>query len=269
MNILITNDDGINSIGLKTLAEEISKIANIAVAAPDRERSAISHAITMHKPLRADKVIIPDTGISGWKINGTPADCVKLALEALLDFTPDFVLSGINSGPNLATDVIYSGTVSAASEAAMSGIPAIALSIAGHGVDDFCFISAASIASKLLLQIINQDLPENMLLNINIPPADPNIIKGIAITRLGNIRYINSFDRRIDPRGKAYFWLSGQPVDYMNDKGSDVWAVKNNYVSVTPLHVDLTKYEAIDTIESWNLEITDENGVGKDNEQNE
>ena len=198
MNILITNDDGINSAGLITLAQEMSKIADVTVVAPDRERSATAHAITMHKPLRVEKVDIPNCKALGWMINGTPSDCVKLALEALLDFTPDLVLSGINSGPNLGTDVIYSGTVSAAIEAALSGVPSIALSIAGHG--NVRFDHAANFTKKLCLEILDQEFPKDSLLNVNIPSVEWEAMEGVAITHLGTIRYKNSFDRRVDPR---------------------------------------------------------------------
>ena len=180
MDILITNDDGINSEGLIALAEEISKIANVTVVAPDRERSAVSHAITMHKPLRAEKVDIPNCKALSWSINGTPSDCVKLALEALLNSTPDLVLSGINYGPNLGTDVIYSGTVSAAIESAISGIPSIALSVCGH--KNISFNNAARFARKLCLQILDHVFPTDTLLNVNIPAIKPDTIVGVAVT---------------------------------------------------------------------------------------
>jgi 5'-nucleotidase len=253
MNILITNDDGINSAGLITLAQEMSKIADVTVVAPDRERSATAHAITMHKPLRVEKVDIPNCKALGWMINGTPSDCVKLALEALLDFTPDLVLSGINSGPNLGTDVIYSGTVSAAIEAALSGVPSIALSIAGHG--NVRFDHAANFTKKLCLEILDQEFPKDSLLNVNIPSVEWEAMEGVAITHLGTIRYKNSFDRRVDPRGRVYYWLAGEVIDNIHDKGSDVWAVKNNYISITPILFDLTKYDIIETIKKWDLQI--------------
>ncbi len=253
MNILITNDDGINSAGLIILAQEISKIADVTVVAPDRERSATAHAITMHKPLRAEKVDIPNCKALGWTINGTPSDCVKLALEALLELTPDLILSGINHGPNLGTDVIYSGTVSAAIEGAISGVPSIALSIAGH--KNIHFNYAAKLTKKLCLQILDHEFPVDSLLNVNIPFVEPNAIAGVAITHLGNIRYKNSFDRRMDPRGRVYYWLAGEAIDNTDDEGSDVWAVKNNYISITPILFDLTKYDMIETIKKWNLQI--------------
>lgn len=253
LNILITNDDGINSAGLITLAQAISKIANVTVVAPDRERSATAHAITMHKPLRVEKSDIPGCKALGYKVNGTPSDCVKLALEALLDSEPDMVLSGINRGANLGTDVIYSGTVSAAIEGALSGVPAIALSVAARGNVEFDY--AAEFAKRLCQQISKKNFPKDTLLNVNIPFTKQEKIAGIAVTHLGTIKYKNSFERRTDPRGKVYYWLAGEAIEDINDKGSDVWAVKNNFISITPILLDLTKYDIIDTIREWNLEL--------------
>jgi 5'-nucleotidase len=253
LNILLTNDDGIFSEGLITLAREISRIARITIVAPDRERSATAHAITMHKPLRVENVKVPGCDAVCWMVNGTPSDCVKLALEALLDFTPDMVLSGINRGPNLGTDVIYSGTVSAAIEAAIMGVPAIAFSVTAY--ENISYEYPAKFARKLCLQIMDHPFPGDSLLNVNIPPLDESDISGIYITHLGSRKYKNSFDKRKDPRGRVYYWLAGEVVEDLNDIGSDVWAVKNNYISVTPVHFDLTKYDIIDTIKSWNLKI--------------
>jgi len=253
LKILITNDDGIRSEGLIALAREISKIADITVISPDRERSATGHAITMHKPLRVEQVEIPNCQALGWMVNGTPSDCIKLGLEALLDFTPDLVLSGINRGPNLGTDVIYSGTVSAAIEAALSGVPSLAFSITGKNANNFK--DAAIYAKKICLQVIDNIFPNNTLLNVNIPSITSKDIRGVAITHLGTIRYRNSFDRRIDPRGRVYYWLAGESIENSNDVGSDVWAIKNNYISITPLFFDMTKYDVIDTIKKWNIEV--------------
>lgn len=252
MNILITNDDGINSTGLIMLAQAISQIANVTVVAPDRERSATAHAITMHKPLRVEKVDIPGCKALGYMVNGTPSDCIKLALEALLDCVPDVVLSGINRGPNLGTDVLYSGTVSAAIEAALSEVPAMALSVASYG--NVNFKHAANFAKGLCQQVSNKVFPKDTLLNVNIPFIAPEKIAGIAVTYLGKVRYKNSFERRTDPRGRAYYWLAGEVIEDTNDKGSDVWAIRNNYISITPILLDLTKYDIIETIKKWNLQ---------------
>lgn len=253
MNILITNDDGIYSEGIITLVEEISKIAKVTVVAPDRERSATAHAITMHKPLRVEQVTMPNSQVIGWMVNGTPSDCVKLALEALLDFTPDIVLSGINRGPNLGTDVIYSGTVSAALEATVLGVPSMALSVAGYKNVDFSF--SARFAKKLCQQVVEHSFPQDTLLNVNIPMIDEKDVTGVFVTYLGSRRYKNSFDKRVDPRGRVYYWLAGEVIEDENEKNSDVWAIKNNYISVTPIHFDLTKYDIIDNIKKWDLKL--------------
>lgn len=252
MNILITNDDGIYSEGLISLAQKISEIANVYIVAPDRERSATAHAITMHKPLRVERAHIPSLKSTSWMVNGTPSDCVKLALEALLDFKPDMVLSGINRGPNLGTDVIYSGTVSAAIEATILGIPAVAFSIASY--KDINYEYPSRFAQKLCMHLSKLDFPKESLLNVNIPPIEENDICGIYITHLGSRKYKNTFDKRKDPRGRIYYWLAGEVIEDMNDTGSDVWAVRNNYISITPIHFDLTKYDIIDTIKKWNLQ---------------
>ncbi len=253
MRLLLTNDDGIFSEGLVILAQKLSHIADVTIVAPDRERSATAHAITMHKPLRVEKVIIPQCCVNAWKVNGTPSDCVKLALEALLDFKPDIVLSGINRGSNLGTDVMYSGTVSAAIEAALSGIPAIAFSVTGY--ENINFDIPAELAMSLYQQIYIKKFPDNSLLNINIPPQNKENLNGVYITHLGIRKYKNSFDKRIDPRGRTYYWLGGEVIENTDDIGSDVWAINNNYISVTPIHFDLTKYDTIDYIKKWNLKI--------------
>ncbi|KXG74229.1 5'-nucleotidase SurE [Fervidicola ferrireducens] len=251
MNILITNDDGIYAEGLLMLAREISKIAKVTVVAPDRERSATAHAITMHKPLRVEKAELRNCSVESWMVNGTPSDCVKLALDALLNDAPDLVLSGINRGPNLGTDVIYSGTVSAAIEAAIYGIPAVAVSVAAY--ENVSYEYPAQFVRKLCEVLKEKQFPKDTLLNVNIPPLDAEDIAGVLITRLGNRKYKNCFDRRQDPRGKTYYWLAGEVVEDLEDETSDVWAIKNNYISITPIHFDLTNYEVIDSIKKWEL----------------
>lgn len=252
MNVLLTNDDGIYSEGLIALADKISEVANVFIVAPDRERSATAHAITMHKPLRVDRANIPHYESNSWMVNGTPSDCVKLALECLLDIKPDIVLSGINKGPNLGTDVIYSGTVSAAIEATILGVPAVALSIAAYENVDYDY--PARFAKKLCTQLSNFNFPKDFLINVNIPPLNEKDICGVCITHLGFRKYRNTFDKRKDPRGKIYYWLAGEVIENIEDVGSDVWAIKNNYISITPIHFDLTRYDIIDNIKKWNLQ---------------
>jgi len=237
MNILLSNDDGINAPGLDLLRRSLEEIAQVYIAAPDRERSATGHMITMHRPLRAAEQSYPGTSTLGWAIDGTPCDCVKLAVEALLPKQPDLLISGINQGPNLGTDVLYSGTVSAAIEGSTCGIPAIAISLASYADHDFSH-SAAFI--KNLVTQFAATLPRNTLLNINVPPGEP---QGVKLVRLANRQYHNVFSQRTDPRGRTYYWMAGNPVDLDgDDPATDVWAINNGYIAITPMHYDLTKY---------------------------
>jgi len=260
MRILISNDDGINAPGLQTLRKSLTAIGEVLVVAPDRERSGAGHGITTYKPLRTKKVTFAD-GTYGWAVNGTPADCVKLAIEALMPEKPDIVVSGINLGANLGTDVLYSGTVSAAIEGLINDCPSVAISLASYESTDFS--QAAAFASYIVPDLI--DISREMkriLININVPPGKP---QGVRITRLGMRRYINVFDKRIDPRGNVYYWMAGQPLDTHPESTSrqasiqaaedcnsgpeidiDVEAVNNNYVSITPLHFDLTDFTSIE-----------------------
>ena len=250
MYIAITNDDGINSPGIRALWIELSAIAEVAVIAPDSERSACSHSITVHHPIRVEQHEISQPGVVAWSVNGTPADCVKIGLESLLPRTPDIFVSGINNGSNLGTDVLYSGTVSAAIEASLHGLPAIAVSLADRHPKDFSV--AAQFVSKLVQKVLAKEtLPKHTLLNVNIPPLSSSQIRGTAITKLGSISYDNVFEKRHDPRGRAYYWMSGTMQDGGNDPDSDVEAVKAGYISVTPVHFDLTNYATIERFRQW------------------
>ncbi|MGI6584348.1 MAG: 5'/3'-nucleotidase SurE [Lutisporaceae bacterium] len=254
MNILISNDDGIYSYGLYELAKRAKEFGKVAVVAPDKEQSAIGHAITMHQPLRCGKIELRDLNIDAWWVNGTPADCVKLGVETLLPERPDLVISGINDGENLGTDIIYSGTVSAAIEGSLFSIPSIALSYAGKCSTDFAV--AAEAAVQVIRQVLDNGKIDNMLLNVNIPEADRiELIKGIKITRLGVKRYRNSFEKRKDPRGNSYYWLAGELIQDEMGEETDIYAIRKGYVSLTPIHIDLTSYEAIIKICGWNLSL--------------
>jgi len=243
MRILISNDDGIQAEGINKLIAVLEEHNEVFVVAPDRERSATGHKITMHRPLRVTQWTYPGSKTVGWAIDGTPADCVKLGLEALLPAPPDIVVSGINQGPNLGTDVLYSGTVSAAVEGIINGIPSIAISLASYKSRDFSF--AGELISKFVLNF-GKELPARTLLNINVPPGSP---KGIKTTRLGDRRYVNIFDKRVDPRGRIYFWMAGEPFDIdRDDPETDVWAVKEGYVSITPVQYNLTDYNVMQTL---------------------
>lgn len=240
MRILISNDDGINAEGINRLRKSLEDDAEIFVVAPDRERSATGHMITMHRPLRVKEQIYPGTNAKGWAVDGTPSDCVKLGLEALLPAPPDLVVSGINLGPNLGTDVLYSGTVSAAIEGIINDLPAIAISLASYEYRDF---TQASKFIKKLVAGIGQKLQGGVLLNVNIPPGIP---RGVKLTKLGNRRYMNVFNKRTDPRGGTYFWMAGEPFDVDKDNpDTDVWAVNQGFISITPIHYDLTNYHVM------------------------
>jgi 5'-nucleotidase len=252
LRFLLTNDDGITSQGIQALWRELSTIGEVTVVAPDTERSATSQAITVHHPIRVDKYDIQDFPITAWRIGGTPTDCVKIALEALLDIKPDVVVSGINHGPNMGTDVLYSGTVSAAIEGALHGIPAIAVSLAAWQPSSD-FTPAAKFACKLASRLQKQSLPPNTLLNVNVPHLMEEEVSGVEITKLGVIEYENTFERRVDPRGRCYYWMGGSLVDSNNEEGTDVFAVKSGKISVTPIHFDLTNYALINSLKEWNL----------------
>ncbi|MCL2766940.1 MAG: 5'/3'-nucleotidase SurE [Peptococcaceae bacterium] len=240
MHILISNDDGIQAPGISRLRLALEEIALVYVAAPDRERSATGHQITMHRPLQAKKVPYSNSESIGWAINGTPADCVSLAMHELLPVRPDLVIAGINQGPNLGTDVLYSGTVSAAMEASIGGYPAIAISLASYETPDF---TAAGDFIKKFVTNYGKSLPQKTLLNINVPAATP---KGVRITRLGVREYRNVFSKRVNPRGDTYYWMAGECFDVDGDEqDTDTWAVNNDYISITPLQFDLTNYQGL------------------------
>ena len=251
LRILLTNDDGIDATGIQVLWQELLKIGEVVVVAPDAERSAASQAITVHSPIRVDKYCASDSRLCGWRIGGTPADCVKIALETLVSATPDFVVSGINHGPNLGTDVLYSGTVSAAIEGSLHGIPSVAVSLDSWNSSDFK--PAAEFTAKLLQDIFQRSLPSNTLLNVNVPALSAEQIDGVAITKLGVRQYANVFEPRLDPRGRTYYWMGGEVVENVNDADSDIVAINKSKISVTPIHFDLTNYGIMETLKSWKL----------------
>ncbi|MDS1030812.1 5'/3'-nucleotidase SurE [Bacillota bacterium LX-D] len=251
MKILLTNDDGIDAQGIKYLQRSLLTIAEVFTVAPERERSAAGHGITMHKPLRVNKVLLENESY-GYSVSGTPADCVKLALDKLLDHKPDFVVSGINNGFNLGTDIIYSGTVSAAIEAIINGVPAIAVSVEeGALSEDLVFV--AETVKKLILQINEIELDNNALINVNVPCVSKGPVKGLEITSQGLRLYENSVEVRKDPRGKDYYWLGGQPIALEAKLGTDVAALEHRSISLTPLGFDLTNYELINYLKSKHL----------------
>lgn len=243
--ILASNDDGIQSSGLARLVEALQAIDNVVVAAPDRERSAVSHALTLERPLRADEVQ------PGWfSINGTPTDCINLALNGLLDERPWLVVSGINRGANLGDDITYSGTVSAAMEAVLLGVPAVAFSQVGRVA--FRYDAAAAFANKLVRSLRENSLPPDTLLNVNVPDiVDP---RGFVVTRQGKRRYGDAIIEKVDPRGRKYYWIGGTELDFDDAPGTDFTAIRDGLVSVTPLHLDLTNYEAMRSVSELRLD---------------
>ncbi|MGB3298782.1 MAG: 5'/3'-nucleotidase SurE [Phormidesmis sp.] len=276
MNVLVSNDDGVFALGIRSLANALSAAGHrVTVVCPDRERSATGHGLTLHRPLRVDPAEgVFDEGIEAWACSGTPSDCVKLALEAILPKAPDIVVSGINHGANLGTDVLYSGTVSAAMEGVLEGIPAIAISLASFAYKNF--EPAAKFAVQLVSQLEQQPLKLPILLNVNIPPVAAGEIKGAVIARQGIRRYFDQFEKRVDPRGKIYYWLAGEVVEegeaeliipYAAGKEAaaidrelslinaqfitDVRAIKANHITVTPLQYNLTAHTALDFVHDW------------------
>ncbi len=252
MRILVTNDDGIFTEGIYYLAKELQKIGEVIVAAPDMERSATGHAITIYTPLRAKKINFFDTNIEAYSINGTPADCVKLSIECLLEGrVPDIVLSGINNGPNLGTDVLYSGTVSAAIEAAIMDIPSIAISMGDINITQY--YDAAEYAVKIAKKILHNKKDFETIININYPTCSKEDVKGVKITKLGTRKYINSYVERKDPRGNSYYWISGTVMDMEQDQDSDIIALRENYISITPISYDLTNNKVFDKLKAKKL----------------
>ena len=247
-NILISNDDGVFALGVRTLADTLAQAGHqVTVVCPDRERSATGHGLTLHQPIRAKEVDFFDDSVIAWSCSGTPADCVKFALSAVMEQRPDFVFSGINHGPNLGTDVLYSGTVSAAMEGVLEGIPSVAFSLASF--TDFEFQPAADFALKLLSQLSGQDYPKPPLLSVNIPPVAATEIAGVLVTRQGLRRYIEKFEQRFDPRGKSYYWLEGEIIEDIEQPEdislpphilTDVQAIRDRYITITPLQYNLT-----------------------------
>ena len=248
--ILVTNDDGIYTDGIYWLWEAVKDFGNALVVAPDTEKSAVGHAITITNPLRT-KYINRKGGFSGYAVNGTPADCVKIAVRSILKSPPDLVVSGINYGANVGTNVIYSGTVSAATEGTILGIPSIAVSIDSHHPKDFK--SAMDTTQNTLKKVLKFGLPEGTLLNVNVPDIPDEKIKGIRITTQGNAYFKDRFEKREDPRGNIYYWMTGESIDPDSSGNTDNRALKDGYISVTPIHYRLTNESFMSDLESWEI----------------
>jgi 5'-nucleotidase len=260
MKLLIGNDDGIFAPGIRALANTLAEAGHdVTVVCPDRERSATGHGLTIHQPIRAEEVdSIFHESIRAWACSGTPSDCIKLALGALLETPPDLVLSGINQGANLGTDVLYSGTVSAAMEGVIEGIPSIALSLTSFAYQDFN--PAALFACRMVTQLQQNPLEMPMLLNVNIPAVPQSEIQGVAFTRQGIRRYFDMFEKRVDPRGQTYYWLAGEVIEdaemppgfeEIAEIQTDVQANRQKLISITPLQYNLTFNQAVRELDKW------------------
>ncbi len=248
--VLISNDDGIFAEGLNVLCRELLSLFSVAVVAPEVERSSIGHAITLNMPLKVKEVNLP-AGIKGYSVNGMPADCIKIAVYCLLGEKPDLVISGINLGSNLGIDVLYSGTVSAAAEAVILGIPAFAISLDCLENPDFSF--AADFAKKLASLMLKNKIPENTLLNVNVPSTHGEKPRGVKVVPLSRARYRERYEKRINPGKKVYYWLTGEFMEEMDTAESDTRALREGYIALTPLSIDLTDYRCINYFSGWNL----------------
>jgi 5'-nucleotidase len=252
MHILVTNDDGVQAPGLLALAQVLRSLGRVTVFAPDRNWSASGHVKTMERPLRAREVLLAD-GTGALATDGAPSDSVALALLGVVPEKIDLVVSGINPHENIGHDVTYSGTVTAAMEAVIGGVPGLAVSLHSpedfHGVLDYS--TAAQVARRVAENVINEGLPEGVLLNINVPYLKENELKGIMITRQGLRLYRDELDARIDPRGKPYYWIGGEFPIGVDEEGTDYGAIKAGYVSITPLQLDLTARAAMEVLKMW------------------
>jgi 5'-nucleotidase len=251
LHILVSNDDGIDAPGIFALTQELKKVARVTVVAPDKQQSAVGHAITMNYPLRA----IPfrkNNEFFGYAVEGTPADAVKLGVRFLLKQKPDLLLSGINHGSNTAINIIYSGTVSAATEGTILGIPSVAVSLTTYEEADFSF--AARLATKLALVVAKRGLPEGTLLNVNVPAVPEEQVRGIRLTKQGTSKWDDTFDVRRDPANREYFWLKGRLNVTDTDPTSDQIAVQSGFVSITPIHYDLTDRRMLEEMRGWGLD---------------
>jgi len=250
--ILVTNDDGITSPGISALVEAMKEIGNVIVIAPDKPQSGVGHAITINATLRLNKTNYHKVQ-EEYSLSGTPVDCVKMATDKILKRKPDLCVSGINHGSNISINVIYSGTMSAAIEGAIDGIPSVGFSLMDYSINAD-FKASKEIAKIVAGNVLANGLPKDICLNVNIPPLHLSQIKGIKMCRQANASWKEEFDERKDPSGRSYYWLTGEFIDLEKEKkDTDVWAARNNYVSVVPVQFDLTGYSALPALAKWNI----------------
>jgi len=250
--ILVTNDDGISAPGIRALIEVMNEIGDVVVVAPDSPQSGMGHAITINSTLFVEKVIIDDKNQIEYSCSGTPADCVKLAVNEILERTPDLCVSGINHGSNSSINVIYSGTMSAAIEAGFEGIPAIGFSLLDYNYNAD-FEASKHYVKKIVQNVLNYKLNEGVLLNVNIPNLSEKDIKGVKICRQAKGNWVEEFDKRKTPQGKDYYWLTGKFVNLDKGEETDEWALTNGYVSVVPVQFDLTAHHSIQNLKTWDF----------------
>jgi 5'-nucleotidase len=239
--ILVSNDDGIRAAGIRALEAALAPLGEVWVVAPDREQSAASHSLSLYRPLRVETI-----DERHFAIDGTPTDAVNLAINGIMKRKPDLVVSGINHGGNLGDDITYSGTVSAAMEGTLLGVPSIAVSLVSHDQPDFS--AAAAFAAALARALSDRGLPRDTLLNVNVPALPAAELRGYRVTRQGKRRYGDALVEHLDPRGRKYFWIGGEDLGFVPAEGTDCTAVAGGYISITPLHLDLTNYSTIASI---------------------
>ncbi|MEA3460217.1 MAG: 5'/3'-nucleotidase SurE, partial [Chloroflexota bacterium] len=244
------NDDGIDSLSIPVLRETLARVGEVTVFVPSHNWSAAGHTKTMHKPLRVNRVELAD-GVTAYTSNGAPSDCVALAMMGILPRKPDLVVSGINQGGNLGQDITYSGTVAAAIEGVIFGLPAMAVSLDSFESQDFSY--AAEFTARLVNLVLVRGLPPGILLNVNVPAVPREQIKGVLITRLGKRVYSDTLVKRQDPRGRNYYWIGGEPPSGVPEEGTDIWALANDYISITPLHLDMTDYRLLKKMRRWGI----------------
>lgn len=251
--ILVTNDDGITAPGIHSLVRAVKNLGDVVVVAPDKPQSGMGHAITIGVPLRLDKVKDFFDGAEAWQTNGTPVDCVKLAVDKILHKKPDICLSGINHGANHSINVIYSGTMSAAMEASIESIPSIGFSLLDYSIEAD-FTAAEFYVHKIVKSLLERKMQKHFLLNVNIPAVPLDVMNGIKVCKQAYAKYEEDFDERLDPHGRKYFWLTGEFKNFDTGEDTDVWALEHNYVSVVPVQFDLTNYTLKKELEkTWDI----------------
>ncbi len=246
--ILVTNDDGVDAPGLLALKTALDQVGEVVVFAPDHNWSVAGHTRIMHKPLRVGQVKLLD-GTMAYTTTGTPSDCVALAVLGILPHKPDLVVSGINLGANVGQDLTYSGTVSAAMEGVINGIPSFAISLDTYQDGDFSY--AARFASRLASMVLEKGLPSGTFLNVNVPNVPATEICGVQVTRLGKRVYRDVLIERQDPQGRNYYWIGGEPPTGVMEEGTDIWALAHHCISITPLHLDMTEYRLLEAMQGW------------------